>query len=430
MTFDVAVVGAGTAGAGVAWQCARRGMKVCCVDAHPLEQAGARWVNGVALWQLDDAGVPRPGDDDERCGGDGPFHLVAGWGETRVVIEGHEVVDLDMRRLVTRLQGLAEDAGVELRGGVHVHAVDDGQLDTDQGPVRAEHIVDASGLGGARLTNTPPVEHQHICTAAQAVHRVADGATARAYFRGHEVPEGQVLCFTGVAGGYSIVNVRLEGDEVSILTGSIPADGHPSGRALLDRFVAEHPWVGEEIFGGARAIPIRRPFDRLVFDRVAVLGDAASQVFSAHGSGIGLGLIAGRTLAEALEDGEGLEGYERRFLRERGGLLAAYDIFRRYSQTFDADDIAALMRAGLLDGPMSAAGMAQRWPTLDPQAAAAKVAAIGRAPAKALALGGVLSRMGTVASLYKAYPRSRGRRLRAWSRAVARVVGDSHPDVE
>ena len=49
------------------------------------------------------------------------------------------------------------------------------------------------------------------------------------------------MLFTGVAGGYSIVNVRRYGDRVYLLTGSIPADGQPSGKQLLDRFVTIYP---------------------------------------------------------------------------------------------------------------------------------------------------------------------------------------------
>ena len=48
-----------------------------CLDGRPLEQAGARWVNGVAQWLLDAAEIPQP-TGDELHGEDGPFHLIAG----------------------------------------------------------------------------------------------------------------------------------------------------------------------------------------------------------------------------------------------------------------------------------------------------------------------------------------------------------------
>jgi flavin-dependent dehydrogenase len=427
MRYDVVIVGAGTAGAGAAWQCARRGLRVVCIDARPLAEAGARWVNGVARWLLDAAEIPLPTGEELR-GEDGPFHLIAGWGPERVIMRGRGVLELDMRMLVARLQGMAADAGAELRGGVRVLALAGDHLATSDGPLHADVIVDASGLAGARLVATPTVAREHLCAAAQAVHAVVDHKAARAWFERHEVPEGEALCFTGIAGGYSIILVRLEGDELSILTGSIPAEGHPSGRALLDRFVAEHPWIGTERFGGSRAIPIRRPFDRLVHGRVALLGDSGSQVFSAHGSGIGIGLLAGRMLAEAIAGDGDLAGYERRFQREQGGVLAAYDVFRRYSQRLRTDELATLMRVGLLDAESSAAGASQRLPTLALPAARAKLQALTRAPQHALPLAQVGARMAAVNGLYRVYP-DESEYLRPWSQAVARIVGDPKPDI-
>lgn len=439
MHFDVAIIGAGTAGAGAAWQCAKRGMSVVCLDARPLGEAGARWINGVPLWQLDAAGIPRP-TGPELVADDPPFHLVAGWGPEKVVLEGRGVVELDMRELVARLQAMASEAGAELRGGVRVLGLAGDRLETSAGPLRAEVIVDASGLAGAPLGPRPIVAREHLCAAAQAVHAITDPQAARDWFARHEVPEGHALCFTAIAGGYSIINVRLEGDTIGILTGSIPADGHPSGRALLDRFVAEHAWIGSAQFGGARAIPIRRPFDRLVHGRVALLGDAASQVFSAHGSGIGIGLLAGRLLAESLAAGN-LSAYERRFLREHGGLLAGYDIFRRFSQRLSIGELARLMQVGLLDAESALAGTAQRWPALfdhptdhpTPLLAASlarKLEALARAPTQALALARVGARMAEVAVLYRVYPGAdAGWTAKLWSRAVARIVGDAEPDL-
>jgi flavin-dependent dehydrogenase len=431
MRFDVAIVGAGTAGAAAAWQCAKRGMRVVCLDARPLGEAGARWINGVPLWQLDEAGIPRP-TGAELLADDPPLHLVAGWGPERVVLRGRGVVELDMRELVARLQSLAREADVELRGGVRVLGLAGDRLETSDGPLRAAVIVDASGLAGPELAPRPVIAREHLCAAAQAVHAIVDLPAARDWFAQHEVPEGDALCFTGIAGGYSIINVRLEGDTLGILTGSVPADGHPSGRTLLDRFVAEHPWIGPAQFGGARAIPLRRPFDRLVHGRVALLGDAASQVFSAHGSGIGIGLLAGRLLAESLAAGRPAH-YERRFLREHGGLLAGYDIFRRFSQRLSADDLARMMQVGLLDATSALAGTAQRWPSpfgYPAAALASKLAGLSRAPALALALARVGARMAEIAALYRVYP---GADLagpaKVWSRAVARIVGDPAPDL-
>ena len=109
-------------------------------------------------------------------------------------------------------------------------------------------MVDASGLAGARLLGQPAPAREHLCAAAQEIRHVRDPAAARAFFAAHRVPAGDVLGLVGTGrrllGGQRPPRSPTP-TEVSILTGSVPALGHPSGKALLDRFVAEHAWVGE-----------------------------------------------------------------------------------------------------------------------------------------------------------------------------------------
>lgn len=298
---------------------------------------------------------------------------------------------------------------------------------TDGGAIEVEWVVDASGLAGARLLRDGPgatlVEARHLCAAAQEVRRVRDVAAAREFFARHGASPGEVLCFTGVAGGFSVVNVHLRDDEVGILTGSVPADGHPSGKALLERFVAEQRWIGARIFGGARAIPLRRPLDRLTDGRVALLGDAASQVFPAHGSGIGVGLVAARMLADALARGDGLDGWQVAWQREWGGLLASYDLFRRFSQTLTVADLERMMRAGLLDPALARSGLEQRYPRLGPDQLFRMAAAFTREPGLSARLLRIAGAMLTLRALYAHYPRDRVL-LTAWSRAVASLFGE------
>lgn len=168
-----------------------------------------------------------------------------------------------------------------------------------------------------------------------------DRQAAEAFFEARGVPVGETLCFTGVAGGYSIVNVSLHGDELGVLTGSIPHLGLPSGRQLLDRFAAEHPWVGERIFGGNRAIPLTPPHARLAEGPVALLGDSASRIFAAHGSGIGGQLVAAALLARTLAAGGSPEDWGRAWQRQHGGLFAGAALFARFSRGLSTDESSA-----------------------------------------------------------------------------------------
>lgn len=397
MKADVAIVGAGTAGSAAALACAERGLDVICIDRRPLDQAGARWVNGVAGWMFDEAEIARP-QGDELVGEGHDFYLVAGHGPEKLRLRDHGVLEVDMRGLVARLQREAREKGARFIGEAQLKGFNGHELTTAAGKIRARYYVDASGLGGARLLDQPRIDRRDICAAAQQVHEIRDMDAARAWFASFGIAPGHTLCFTGIEGGYSIINARIEGETIGILTGSIPNGVRASGKEMLDTFVAEHSFIGEKLYGGARAIPLRRPYERLGRGNIALLGDAACQVFSAHGSGIGIGLIAARMLADALANGAGPHGYTVAFHRRYGGLFATYELFRRFSQKLTSADIAEMMRAGLMDTTTVGAGLSQRLPRLSFEVARSKLLASSRAPGLTFRLSKVLAR-GAVASL-------------------------------
>lgn len=413
----LAVVGLGTAGAAVAALAAQRGLSVIGVDAGSLDEAGARWTNGVPSWAFEETGVACPSGDELRSG-PAPFHLVAGWGPRRVTVRS--ALEVDMSQLSARLRRAAVAAGADLRGGVKVTGRARRGLETTAGKLDADVIVDASGHAGARLAAQPRLAREDLCAAAQFVHRVTDPSGAEAYFRRHGARIGDVVCFSGVAGGYSILNVRSDGHEVGLLTGTIPALGHPSGRKLLDDFVAEEPWIGPRIGGGARAIPIRRAWEVVGERDLALVGDAACQVFAAHGSGIAMELVAARVLVDVLATGGTPWDYNVTWQRRAGGLLASSDLFRRFSQTLDPRSIATLMRRGVLTPALMEDTMAQR--PARPPARALLRAGLGlfRTPRLGRSLVPVLARMRLVEHLYRSYP-SNPAQLHDWARRLQRV---------
>jgi flavin-dependent dehydrogenase len=419
---DVVVVGLGTAGAAVTAFLAERGLRVIALDRRPLDEAGARWVNGVPARAFRDAGVAEP-TDDELIGRSVPFHAIAGSGAgaARLVIRDHDVLEVDMRGLVARLQARARLAGADLRGGValtgHAEASDRVTLRTAGGPLTARHVIDASGLAGPNVLGYPAPAREHLCAAAQEVHALADPAGAAAFFADQGVPLGDVLGLLGVAGGFSVLNVRVHHGVVGILTGSIPALGHPSGKALLDEFIANNPWIGPKLYGGSAAIPLRRPHARLASDRIAALGDAASQVFAAHGSGIGAGLVAARLLADLIADGQPLRAYEVAWQRTHGGLFAYFDAVRRWSQRQSGETLRGFLADGLADEGLLRAGLDQAFPTLDLKVLPGKLRALLAAPRLAADLAATVARATALRALYARYPDD-VRDVPAWERRV------------
>jgi menaquinone-9 beta-reductase len=279
----------------------------------------------------------------------------------------------------------------------------------------------------------PPLPAADVCTAIQQVREVTDAGGARTFLARHGVGPGDVLSFMGVRGGYSSLMVRVEpeGGHVEVLAGV--ADGGASGRTgagILRHFLAAERWIGRVVSGGSGRIPIRRPYDRLAVEGIALVGDAGCQVFPQHGSGVGAGLVAARLLADAVQGRDDPGGvaatwaYQAAFHRERGGVHAAYDVLRRATQRLDGDDLAALMAGGVVDAVTTRAALDQRLPALAPAQVARTAWRAARMPRRSLGLVAAAARMPLVARLYAGYPQGPDeRRFRRWAHAAAARCG-------
>lgn len=446
--FDAVVVGAGSTGAAAAFQLARHGLRVALVERHALTSAGAHWVNGVAPWMFERAGIALPEPPELRTRRL-PFLLHAADGRRGVRIAESPVWQIDMRRLVDRLHRLAVAEGVTLFAGRRVTAmqwahgrptaltlVSNGVAEQ----VGARLFVDATGING-RLRRwhpelhaaCPPPAPEDICTAAQQVRRIGDIAAAQEYLARHDAREGDALCFVGVDGGFSTLAVTVDfaHGEVDLLTGALADGRHATGLEIIEAFAAREPWVGEVLSSGSGAIPLRRPYPILAAPGLALVGDSACQVFTAHGSGVGTGLVAARILAEAvIREGdpgcqEAMARYQTAYMREMGKLAAAYDVIRRFSSGLDAAEAAALVASGLTTPAMAAATLAQRMARPRIEELPGLLRGAGRAPRIALRLLPALAKMQATYALYGLYPRGQGRAYRLWLKAEARLSGEA-----
>lgn len=416
---DALIVGAGTAGAAAALFCARRGLSVVCLDRRPLHEAGARWVNGVPRWVFGAVGLAPPLPPEERSRGV-PFRMVAGWDGPQVLLDDHDLLEVDMRALVRRLQAEAQAAGATLHGEAKVESWDGETAQTTAGAYTPKVIIDASGLGGTIWPHDAPREA--LCAAAAEERILLDEQAARRFFESRGAQLGDTLSFTGVAGGYSIVNVRAAEGHVTLLAGSIPALGHKPGVVLLSELVAAEPWIGPTVYGGARAIPLGLPAAVVGEGKRARLGDAAGQVFSSHGSGIAQGLLAAHLLAESLASGGGVAAYNLQFQRRFGGALASQVVFRHLSMSLTPEDTRALFTSAVVPPAVAKLVLTQRPPWQAPLAALTGLPGLARAPGLAARLAPALARMAAVEALHRVYP-SDPEKVAGWEERRRRIVG-------
>lgn len=429
---DVLVVGAGTAGLYAAWRLRKLGLSVTCVDRVARGRGGAQWVNGVPAWSFAELGLK------DRSGERGDvFSMGPASGSCRYTVHDNPVLDIDMRDLNEELLSLCERAGVELwfdtsvvahqvdAGGLRQVSIRRGNPGTEYLEVCARLFVDASGLKGALKKSLvsmceqwPEIAPSDLCAAAQYVMKIDSIEGARKFLKTTRLADKEAMGWLGGYGGFSLlrVHVDLEHEHVSLLTGSIAEQGIPSGKRILQNFVEQHDWIGAELFGGSRVIPLRRAYSVLGAGRIALVGDSASQVFAPHGSGIAMGMLAGKHLAETLASvleqhgdigsDQALWGYSSSFHETWGGILGFADAFRRFSQSLSAHDMDELFRSGLMTPHLLRDGLTQLKPSVDLASLPLQARAIVRLPRLGVRLVNVLGRLPLCLAAAAAYPKA------------------------
>ena len=450
---DVVVVGAGTAGANAAGQLAARGRSVVLVDRRRCDLAGAQWHNGVLGWQFAAAQVeppvPAAGEDRRQA-----THIFGPDGFRAATITDSPVVRADMAALGRTLRERACEAGVELLDSSELSSVDtdntgrvraievDRRCDVGVGGARrleADLFVDASGLRGVLRGGSPAllpwctdVRGDELCSAGDHHLQVTDEDGARRFLEAHGAAPGQSVTVLGPAGGWSTRAVTVSEDlaTAAVLVGCIASGPHRTAPHMLARTQEQLPWLGEVISGGVGVIPLRRPYARFTAPGLALVGDSASQVFPAHGSGIGLGLMAGTMLAETVAeagdcgDAATLWGYQHRFQNEHGGTLAAYDSLRRMATQLGSDGVTRMIHAGLLSGDLTRTGLDQRWQVPSPAEIPKQVLRFARVPSVVRSMVPRLVRAGLLSKVGATYPAELDvPALVRWDEKVTRHLG-------
>ncbi len=426
---DVLIIGAGPAGAHLASLLGRAGLTVILLDKNPAGEAGAQWVNGIPLWVFEQAGLDKPGPD-EVHGAGARFTLIDPTHQARVSILAPFLLDIDMREFGARLLRTAESSpNVQVFHEILIQSFD---IDTHGRPQRAysqndcfqaELFVDVSGLAAVVRKNTPflkelcpGVEPTDLCRAAQEVRHINNPLGALEFLEIQKAQSGEILSWVGIAGGFSLLRVQISQDlkTIAFLTGTRALFGVPSGAKLIQNFVAKNPWVGDKIFGGQRAIPLRFPYGNLIAPGVALVGDSACQVYSAHGSGIGMGLLAAKQLAvtviEAAHRGQDLGSltalwpYAYEFHKQYGALLAVSDLSRRFSQTLSPYEVHQMIAGGMMTEGVLKSSLLQQQPEVALGELPQQIRGLFTAPGLAVRLGLLFAKVPKILWAARQYP--------------------------
>lgn len=362
---DVAVVGAGPAGALTAYMLAERGASVILLDRafFPRDKPCGGGLTERAVRLLPFAVDPVVEDRicriDFRLGYGSSFHRQA---------ERPLVLMTQRQRLDAFLVERAVCAGAELREGVKASRVEsDGSgivVRTDAGDVRAALAIGADGANGVSAAAIRRPARRTYCVAFEG--NVPYQAAWSARLRSRIVLELGV-----VPGGYAWIFPKA--DHVNVGVAGWHAEG-PNLRSHLRRILEAHGLSADAVVGlRGHRLPMRAPHAPLAGSRVLLVGDAAGLVDPLSGDGIYEAAVSAHEAVSAVGrflDGSAgsLDGYGAALLARTGRLCAAswewkhsFDRFPRLSfgitrLPFAWPVIQALLRGELVN-PAASRGL-------------------------------------------------------------------------
>src|SRR2546428_4466250 len=295
MMFDVAVVGAGPAGATAALTLARRGLSVALLerDALPRYKTCGGGLVGRALALL----PPEVERVLERRCGQADLHLLDVDQHYRATRDppSAPIMPMTMReRLDQVVASAAAAAGAALRAPCAVTGVtlepSHVRLDTNTGPVTAAFVIAADGATGevARLAGWG--DGRHLIPALEYEARV-DDATLDRFAR---VPRFDVGT---VPYGYAWVFPKTAHLSVGVLTthrGAINLHGH------LDQYLRVIGLAPQSLERHGFVIPVRPRAGPLARERMLLVGDAAGFADPVTAEGISFAAQSGKLAADAI----------------------------------------------------------------------------------------------------------------------------------
>ena len=362
--YDVAIVGAGTAGCYAAATIGKAGYDVVIVERKDETEAG-HIACGDALKGADKfpESIPKSHIDDSFTNTEvdhGRFEIPQENAVLDIPVPG-ELAVIDRMDYGRRIIDGAERAGTEFHYDTVVQDVlqhDDGRVygfeATKKGqPRRYEADIVLDGAGALSLlqdkaefdgsTFDTNVRYSQFSSAYREVIEVDEPV---------EWSDALVFKPTKRSAGYlwyfprtpTEINVGL-GFQMNEEPMQLVADLRDDVR---NRPELKNATVKDKL--GA-ALPTRRPYDSAVAPGYMAIGDSAAHVNPISGGGIAgaayAGQYAGEQAIRAIDDGDVSEDalwrYNERVMEHYGGRYAALDIYNIFSTAYDLDDLLALL---------------------------------------------------------------------------------------
>ncbi|MCS7108520.1 MAG: NAD(P)/FAD-dependent oxidoreductase [Sulfolobales archaeon] len=368
MSYDVVVVGAGFAGASIAYFLGRLGVKTLIADLKPWDFVGSKPCgDAVGKHHFDELSMPYPkGDELEGIVKGISIYSPSEQHEVFVSGEGFEIHRI---KYTQRLLSDAISRGVEFLGGTHFrepiikddHVVGVKIWSGGAKEIFSKVVIDASGNARAVVRFLPkswPVNEELVLGDANIAYReirvlenhIDNPEVLRIYINNDVAPGGYWWYFPYSKMERTVnIGLGIRGDLRGL---------HP--KELLYKHVFSRPeFKGSKVVeSGGALVPTRRPIPSLVWNGIAVIGDAAYVVNPVHGGGKGSSMISAKCVSEAIKNALEVGSTSAKDLWEAntcymikyGGKQGSLDIFRYFLQKLSNDDLEFSISKKLVNG--------------------------------------------------------------------------------
>lgn len=441
MKYDVLIVGAGIAGASLAWDLAGKGLKVLVVDSRPFNRFGDKPCgDAVSKAHFDDLGMPYPtGNQLENVihgiklyspdkktewvvKGDG-FEINSPAYVQRLVKEAmnKEVEVMDM---TTAMKPIFEDGFVK---GAILYDRKTNQTFT----VEAKITVDATGYSMSFRNKLP----KELPISEELDDKDADVAYREVTLTKDDMDDYDYLKIYITQqyspGGYWWIFPKGK-DKVNVGLGIQGGMGYPPVQSFYEKYLNEiAPEVDRSklLVKGGALVPTRRPITTMTWNGIAVIGDSAFTVNPVHGGGKGSAMISAycvsKSILSAFKKGDfsapSLWDANICFIEKYGAKQAGLDIFRRFLQRLTDEDINYGMNKRVLkEEDIVEASMSGDIHMSVAEKAMRIIAGLGR-PSLLFKLKTVADYMKRMKNLYYNYPKD-PKNLNKWKASVNELV--------
>ncbi|MFX1536953.1 MAG: geranylgeranyl reductase family protein, partial [Promethearchaeota archaeon] len=296
VSFDVVIVGAGSAGSVTAFTLCKKGFQVALVERKAKEIIGKKVCgDAVSADSFNISGIPKPGGEERKQVFKGlDLYSPNMKSKLRIKTDDFRGYIIDRRLFGQRLLKLALDAGAQLFEKRHVTGIIHNKnqilgikakvLDNRKNEdFKGKLVVDASGSSAVIRRKLSPalagfieskISKKDTYFGYREIRNVQqpleDPEYLRIYLNQKSAPKGYIWVFSRGEGTQSSVNVGVGG----------AAGYNFDFRAQFEKYVHGNPFFtnSEIIDQGSGYVPRRRAIDSLVTNGLVLAGDAACQV--------------------------------------------------------------------------------------------------------------------------------------------------------